>query len=434
MNVLIVDDNATNRKLLRVTLEAEGLNVVEAGDGIEALGLLDSAPADAIISDILMPRMDGYRFCYEVRGSKRFGHLPFIIYTSTYTSPGDEKVGLDLGADRFIRKPSPASEILAALHALKERPRPVRSGHIPPPRGLELMKEYNEALVRKLEEKNTDLELLADQLTQANQVLTVKSRELERTKEELLNTNVALEMRVRERTAELQTANRELESFSHSVAHDLRAPLRAIDGYSRIVMREFTAGLSAEGAGHLARITENAGRMGQFIEDLLNLAHAGFLELVLRPVNLSHLADEIAEELRRSQPERAVEFAIASDVMARGDKVLLQAALENLLGNAWKYTGKAKRPRIEFGTRQDGALTVYFVRDNGAGFDMAYADKLFSPFQRLHSEPEFSGTGIGLATVQRIVKRHGGLVWAESKVGEGATFYFTLGEPAKTNE
>jgi len=426
MNVLIVDDNATNRKLLRVTLEAEGLSVVEAADGIEALGILDRELTDAIISDILMPRMDGYRFCYEVRGSKRFSHLSFIIYTNTYTSPGDEKVGLDMGADKFLRKPSPASEIIAALGALKERPRPVRPGHIPPPRGLELMKEYSEALVRKLEEKNSDLELVAGQLTQMNQVLTVQSRELESAKEKLLNANVELEMRVRERTAELQAANHELEAFSHSVAHDLRAPLRAIDGYSQIVRREFAAGLSSDGARHLEKITENAQRMSQFIEGLLDLARVGFLELVLRPVNLTDLANEIAEELRRSRPERDVEFAIGSGVMARGDKVLLRAALENLLGNAWKFTGQTERPRIEFGTQQDGGLPVYFVRDNGAGFDMAYADKLFSPFQRLHAGSDFPGNGIGLATVQRIIRRHGGLVWAESAVGKGATFYFTL--------
>src|SRR6185312_9636575 len=171
MKTLIVDDNVTNRKLLRVTLEAEGLDVVEASDGVNALAVMCGTPVDAVITDILMPRMDGYRFCYEVRNSKLFCDVPLIVYTNTYTSPGDEKTGLDLGADRFLRKPSQAGEIAAALRALKEQPRRARSGQIPAPRGLELMKEYSEALVRKLEEKNADLQLAAEQLTQMNLVL-----------------------------------------------------------------------------------------------------------------------------------------------------------------------------------------------------------------------------------------------------------------------
>jgi light-regulated signal transduction histidine kinase (bacteriophytochrome) len=191
-------------------------------------------------------------------------------------------------------------------------------------------------------------------------------------------------------------------------------------------MQEFSAGLGPEAIQHLGRISESARHMSQFIEGLLNLAHVGFHEIVRRPVNLSELAGEIAAGLHRSQPERRVKFVIAADLTARCDKVLLRAALENLLGNAWKFTGKSECPRIEFGVQRDGAATVYFVRDSGAGFDMAYADKLFSPFQRLHSEAEFPGTGVGLATVGRIIQRHGGVVRAESAVGTGATFYFTL--------
>jgi signal transduction histidine kinase len=435
MNILVVDDNVTNRKLLCVTLEAEGLRVVEAANGVEAMAALESDNINGIISDILMPRMDGYRLCYEVRASKRFCHLPFIVYTNTYTSPKDETTGLDLGADKFLRKPAQAREIVAAFRTLLEKPRPERPRRIAPPHGLELMKEYSEALVKKLEEKNLDLQLVAEQLTQMNQLLTVKTRELERAREALREDNEKLEKRVRERTGQLEAANKELDAFSHSVAHDLRAPLRAIDGFCHALEEDSGDGLSVEGRKHLARIAENAQRMNQFIEGLLSLAHAGFLEIVSRPVKLSQLANEIADDLRRSQPEREVEFLIASDIMVRGDKVLLRVMLENLLGNAWKFTGKKKRARIEFGTERQGDLPTFFVRDNGAGFDMDCVGKLFHAFGRLHLPSEFPGTGVGLATVQRIIRRHGGLIWAEGATGRGATFYFMLGDGVgKTDE
>src|SRR6185295_11270433 len=260
MNILVVDDNPTNRKLLCVTLEAEGLRVVGAADGMEAMAARENDNINGIISDILMPRMDGYRLCYEVRSSKRFCHLPFIVYTNTYTSPADEKVGLDLGADRFLRKPAQSREIVAAFRALLEKPRHIRSGFIPPPHGLELMKEYSETLVKKLEGKNLDLQLVAEQLTQMNRVLSVKTRELELTKEELRKANEELEQRVRRRTAQLESANKELESFSHSVAHDLRAPLRAVGGFCRALEEDCRDRLTDEGRKHLGRITENANR------------------------------------------------------------------------------------------------------------------------------------------------------------------------------
>jgi PAS domain S-box-containing protein len=231
---------------------------------------------------------------------------------------------------------------------------------------------------------------------------------------------------LRHYAAELESANAELDSFAYSVSHDLRAPLRSIDGFSQALLEDNAGQLNDEGHGHIARIRAATKRMGRLIDDLLALARVTRAELERVRVDLSTVAHEIAGDLRSRDPERDVSFTIAPGVAANGDPHLLRIVLENLLGNAWKYTGKRAGAHIEFGTAPYNGAAAYFIRDNGAGFDMAYADKLFGAFQRLHTEAEFQGSGIGLATVQRIIHRHGGKVWAEARVGHGATFYFTL--------
>jgi signal transduction histidine kinase len=227
---------------------------------------------------------------------------------------------------------------------------------------------------------------------------------------------------------ELADVNRELEAFSYSVSHDLRAPLRSIEGFSQILLEDYADKLGEEGEDYVGRVRVASRRMALLIDDLLDLSRVSRRPLRREPVDLSAQTREIAAELRRSQPERDVEFVIADGLTANGDARLLRLALENLLGNSWKFTSREERARIEFGsTALEGRERVYFVRDNGVGFDETYAGKLFGAFQRLHGAAEFEGTGIGLATVQRIVRRHGGRVWAEGEVGEGATFFFTLG-------
>jgi signal transduction histidine kinase len=243
---------------------------------------------------------------------------------------------------------------------------------------------------------------------------------------DLHKANEELEQRVAERTAQLEAANKELEAFSYSVSHDLRAPLRAIDGFSQALLEDCSDKLDREGKDYLDRICAGSQRMGQLIDDLLNLSRLARSAIARQPVNLSTLAESIVTELRTTEPERRVDVAITEELKANGDDRLLRVVLENLLGNAWKFTGKSAEPKVEFGVVQNNGTPAYFVRDNGAGFDMAYMDKLFGPFQRLHAMTEFKGTGIGLATVQRIIHRHGGRVWAEAQVGKGATFYFTL--------
>jgi signal transduction histidine kinase len=224
----------------------------------------------------------------------------------------------------------------------------------------------------------------------------------------------------------LKTSNQELEAFSYSVAHDLRAPLRGINGYSRALEEDYGSLLDAEAHEYLDRIVAATDRMGQLIDALLSLSRVTRVDFRREPVNLSRLADAVVKQLRASQPERVVDFVNEEEIVAHGDAPLLRALLENLIGNAWKFTGARPRTSIAFGMENKDGTPAYYVRDNGAGFDMAYAQKLFAPFQRLHTEKEFAGTGIGLATVQRIVQRHGGRIWADGTVGAGATFHFTL--------
>lgn len=258
------------------------------------------------------------------------------------------------------------------------------------------------------------------------------SEELKRAHDELREANERLEQRVQERTTALSAANQELEAFSYSVSHDLRAPLRGIDGFSQALLEDYSGRLDAQGKEFLQRIRSGVQRMGRLIDDLLSLSRLTRRELHFRSVNLSEIARSVVRELRAADAERNVQVEIREVGQVTGDAGLLTAALENLLANAWKFTSKNSAAKIEFGsfTQNDahGLMEhVYYVRDNGAGFDMAYSDKLFGAFQRLHGASEFAGTGVGLATVRRIVHRHGGRIWASGEVGKGATFFFTLG-------
>jgi len=278
---------------------------------------------------------------------------------------------------------------------------------------------WNKALLNILDDLNSE----KMRLDQVNLQLIEEARRREEQAEQIRRLNTTLEHRIEEAAA----ANKELESFAYAVSHDLRAPLRSIDGFSLVLMEDHADKLDDQAKDSLARIRAAATRMGHLIDDILNLSRITRSEVCHAEVDLSALAHQIVSSLLSSDPGRQVEVLIAPSLVATGDPRLLYQVLENLLTNAWKFTARQPRARIEFGAVNENNQAAYFVRDNGAGFDMAYAHKLFTPFQRLHAATEFAGTGVGLATVQRIIHKHRGKVWAESAPGKGATFYFTLG-------
>ncbi len=243
---------------------------------------------------------------------------------------------------------------------------------------------------------------------------------------ELLAARETLERKVEERTAQLEAANKELEAFSYSVSHDLRAPLRSVDGFAQALLEDYGDKLDDFGKQNLQRVRAAASRMGMLIDDLLKLSRVTRSEMRREKSDLSAIAKSIAQSLEEAEPERKVDFKIEDGLAVDGDPRLLRVALENLLLNAWKYTSRHDHARIEFGRSKENGKSIFYVRDDGAGFDPRYANRLFGAFQRLHGVAEFPGTGIGLATVQRIIRRHGGEVWAEAEVEKGATFYFSV--------
>jgi len=412
MNLLIVDDNAVNRKVLRAQFESIGHTVIDACDGIAALGIVEREPVDGVVSDILMPNMDGYRLCLEIRKDPRHAQLPFILYTSTYNSASDRQLAVTVGADAYIGKPAPVAVIMDALYEAARRRREAPQQRGPQPEEAYVLSKYNDALVHKLEEKNSELHAALAALTTAH--------------DKMLGMNRELEQRVKERTAELEDANRELQAFSYSVSHDLRAPLRAINGAAAALLSDYSAALPDEGRRYAEMVVQSTQRMSALIADLLTFSRTAREPIDKHHIDTGALVAGCLAEFRDEVRQRSVEVSLGTLPDCRGDPALLRQVFLNLLSNAFKYTRRSIRPRIEVGGERSGDETVVHIRDNGVGFDMRNLDKLFGVFQRLHRDEEFEGTGVGLAIVHRIVTRHGGRVWAESSPGRGATFHVAL--------
>jgi len=382
--ILAVDDSMTYLQELADALRGEGYDVILAHSGEEAIELLAVQSVDCILLDLLMPGLGGQETCRRIKTTQIVRDVPLIMLTAMEDRTAMIQ-GLGAGADDYISKSSEFEVLKARLRTQIRR------------------KQFED------ENRRVREELMLKEI-EAGEARAAR---------ELAETRAAL-------VVELERKNKELEVFSYSISHDLRAPLRSIDGFSQILLKDYADMLDAKGMHHLERVRAAAQRMGELIDDLLQLSRVARGDLSRSRVNLSGIARTVATELGRNEPERAVEFDIPVELVVDADSRLMKVALENLLGNAWKFTSKTASAKIAFGAEQRGAETVYFVRDNGAGFNMDHTDKLFSPFQRLHRDADFPGTGIGLATVYRIFDRHGGRVWAEGAVGKGATFYFTI--------
>ena len=351
-HVLVVDDNADLRQYLAGLLSSL-YDISTATDGLAALEAIRARMPNIVVSDVMMPRLDGFGLVRVLRSDSRTASLPVILLSAR---AGEESAidGLDAGADDYLVKPFSARELLARVR-----------------------------------------------------------------------THAQLARFRREWIDKLERANRELDAFSYSVSHDLRAPLRAIEGYASLLAQDYAKTLDAAGQTYLDRILAGVTQMSTLIEALLELARLSRATVQRERIDLSAMANEVIGELRRANPDRNVDVKIESDLVAHGDPKLVRVALVNLLGNAWKFSSRTPSARIECGRHKSDENT-FFVRDNGAGFAAEHAAKLFAPFQRLHSAKEFPGTGVGLATVQRVIEHHGGTIWADAKLGSGATFYFSL--------
>lgn len=365
--ILAVDDSPTYLHELGEMLRAEGYAVVAARSGEEALELLAVEPVDCVLLDLMMPGIGGQETCTRIKGSPVTRDLPIIVLTSVE----DREVmiqTLSAGADDYVSKQSDFQVLRARVLAQIRR--------------------------RQLED------------------------ETRRIRDELILKEL------------LEEKNKELEAFNYSVSHDLQSPLRAVKGFSKSLLEDYSDAFPPEAKSDLLRVVKAAERMGELIEDLLKLSRLGSLEMVKRTFDLSEVARQVTDVLASSNRARKVQFIIEPNMTVKGDARLLKVVLENLCGNAFKFTGKVPEAVIEVGSTIADGVIAYFVRDNGAGFNQASAKKMFTAFQRMHTQDEFPGTGIGLATCRRIIDRHGGRIWAESEVGKGAAFFFTLSRRA----
>jgi two-component system, sensor histidine kinase and response regulator len=380
VNILLVDDQPANLIALEAMLQGLGQNLIMAESGREALKRLLTDEFAVIILDVQMPEMDGFETAALIRERDKSRHTPILFLTAADSSQTQAVKGYAVGAVDYLVKP--------------------------------VLPEFVRSKVTVFVELAKKTELLRRQ-TQMLLESEQAALELAEARAELVR--------------DLEHKNRELESFSYAVSHDLRAPLRRIDSFSRAVLESQGDRLDETGRRYLERVREGSQHMSQLIDDVLHLAKVTRAELREQEVDLSAIATLALERLQESDPTRKVETRVRPGVVVTGDAQLLRIAIDNLLENAWKFTGKQPNARIEFGVTQVQNEPTFFVRDNGAGFDMTYVGRLFGPFQRLHPQAEFPGSGIGLATVQRIIHRHGGRVWAEGLEGQGATFQFTLG-------
>jgi DNA-binding response OmpR family regulator len=382
--ILAVDDSKTYLNTLAEALRNAGYDVIPAYSGEEALDMLAVQPVDCIVLDLNMPGIGGKETCMRVKQAAGLRDTPIIILTGMDDNNAMIE-GLAAGADDYVTKSGDFEVLKARIRA-------------------QLRRCQFEEETRMIRDRLLRMEMEAVEERAGRAIAEARAELVE----------------------ELELRNRELESFSYSVSHDLRAPLRAIAGFSAALVEDYGPLLEARAQDYLRRVCAAAQRMSELIDDLLELSRVGRSVMSVEKVDLSTMARQVATVLERANADRKVRFVVQDGLEAKADPRLIRLVFENLLGNAWKFTAPVDEAVIELGLERSGKTDVYFVRDNGAGFDMAHAQKLFSPFQRLHSNEQFPGTGIGLATVQRVIHRHGGRVWAEAEVNRGAKISWTL--------
>jgi two-component system, sensor histidine kinase and response regulator len=420
LRVLVAEDSPTQAAILRDALASAEYQVEVVGNGLQALAAARRSKPALIITDVVMPDMDGYELCRAVKSDVSLREVPVMILTSL-REIDDIVMALECGADNFIRKPFERKALLARLDYLLVN-RTLRS-QSRANGGIEISLGGKKHLITAEREQMLDLLFSSyDEALQANDELRQRQEEVH-----------SLNLQLASHAVELEDANRQLRSFCHTVSHDLRSPLGSIKTFSTVLDHQFGTSMAENARRYVAGIRQEAERTIRIVEDVLYLANIDRATVERRRIDLAGIAATIMETLRGGQPDRRVEFECPDRAWADCDERLLRIAMTNLLGNAWKFTGKQSVARIAFEIelRDDGP--VFCIRDNGAGFDMAQAHRLFKPFGRLHRSDEFDGFGVGLATVHSIVALHGGRIWADAAPGRGAAFLFSLSKPASAS-
>jgi two-component system sensor histidine kinase/response regulator len=416
-SILVVDDREDKRLAIGTIIDELGEEVVNVSSGKEALRRLLQQDFAVILLDVNMPGMDGFETAYLMRQRKNSEHTPIIFITAVSDTDNHVSRGYSLGAVDYILTPVLPEVLRTKVSVFVESFKKTRELK----RQTEQLREARNELEVRVQERTAELAI-------ANASLQAEVAERQRIEEDIRKMNTELEQRVDERTCELALANQELEAFTYSVAHDLQAPLRNIESYAQMLQEDFAAGMPADAQQFLERIGARSRYMAQLVSDLLNLSRIGKQGLKFQETKIGLIVEELVTAIKQETKNRQIEWMIGELSSFACDPSLVKQVFANLLSNAVKYSKPRLEARIEIGQMTEDGETSIFVRDNGVGFDMQYADKLFGVFQRLHPAGEFEGTGVGLATAARIVRKHGGRIWAEGEEGKGAAFHFTLGQ------
>lgn len=401
MKIMVVDDNSNNRYYLEQLLKNGGFKTVSASNGAEAIKIALLEQPGLIISDILMPEMDGFEMCRRLKSDGKLKKIPLIIYTATYTEPEDEKLALDLGADMFLVKPKQPEELLISVNELLNQENNVKNEAGTGKNGDEMLDRYNKVLFQKLNQK---IKMLEDEV-------------VKRTKaEERLSLAVAA----------LKKSNADLQNFTDAASHDLQEPLRTVSHYVQLLKHKYTGKLDNEADAYIETAVKGAVRMSDLIKSMINYLEVDTVKRDAGTVNSGAVIEEVREGFKNQLEEKSGTMVIGGLVPVRGEKEKLERIFHNLVDNAIKFSKKGEPPEIGISCEKGEKTAVFCVRDNGIGISPVYFNKIFVIFQKLHPKDEYEGNGIGLSECKKLVESMGGDMWVESEEGKGAAFFFTL--------